>query len=119
MRSGKQTSIYLSDTMAPLVAKKGSGLASGITATVERYFALLEPLIARMEKEFAAEIPILAATAPLEKWREDGLRGAVEHFIEDACPEELDREGLLGHISELTVLESYALGEAIERAARR
>jgi hypothetical protein len=119
MLNGKQTSIYLDKKLLPLMYKGKATAASGVVSTIKRYVALLNPTIARMEKEFAKEIPILAKTAPLEKWQKEGLRGAVLEFVEDSTLEGFDRSDLIERLSSLSVLESYALGEAIERAAEQ
>jgi hypothetical protein len=119
MKTGKATSVYLPDRLAPIVTKRGAGLAAGITSALGRYADLLGPTIARMEKEFSGEIRILGKIAPLEEWRARGVRSAVLTLVQDA-PEEyfpMGKEELIERLEVLTVLESYALAEAIEKGA--
>jgi hypothetical protein len=119
MKTGKATSVYLPERLIPCITKRGIGLAGGITAALGRYYDLLAPTISRVEREFSKEIPVLAKLAPVQEWREKGVRSAVSVFVQDAediFP--LDKVALLDRLANLSVLESYALAEAIERAAK-
>ncbi len=120
-KNGISTSSYLSFDLRRLVKKPGAGYAAGITACLSRYFELLAPTIARLEKEFSEEIPALTNLAPVSSWRERGVRSVVLDFVRDTPADDLgplDKEGLTARLEELTVLESYALAEIIERRAK-
>jgi len=121
MRNARYTSVYVPERALTFVKKgKGLGMTSGVAGALERYVDLISPTKARIEREFSSEIPVLAKIAPLKEWRAQGIQSAVfvlvrESSAEDIAP--LDRRELLARIEVLTILESYALAEAIEERA--
>lgn len=117
---GKKTSIYLSADLAEKLRVLPRGPSAAVSATIDRYYALVAPEQRRLHlhftpEEWAAMRDACSGTA----WTGASIRGGVLASIQDSLDTELkawgaDRAALEGKLAMLSPAQQYALVESIE-----
>jgi len=117
---GKKTSVYLNDEIRAKLRCPPRGASQAISETIERYSALLEPELRRLEVFFGPEEwNAMRNACNGTLWSAASMRGGVLADIEDSLDSELDsfgvsREGLLAKLQSLSPVAQFALVESIE-----
>jgi hypothetical protein len=118
---GKKSSIYLSDEIKAKLRVPPRGPSAAVSATIDRYTALLAPERKRLESLFTqGEWNAMRNACNGTIWSpSETIRGGVLADIQDSLDEELEAYGaaraeLEGKLSGLSVLQQYALVEMIE-----
>lgn len=119
-----KTSIYLGAEMRRMLRVPPRGPSAAVSATIERYDALLAPERKRLEAlfdegEWNAMRNASASTAWGAKEQQRAIRDGVLHQIQDSLDDEItsygaDRATLEGKLAALTVVQQYALVEMLE-----
>lgn len=117
---GKKSSIYLSDEIKAKLRVPPRGQSAAVSATIERYDALLAPEIKRLAALFSgAEWNAMRNACNGTAWTAASIRGGVLADIQDSLDDEIesfgaDRAALEGKLAALTVGQQFALVEMIE-----
>jgi hypothetical protein len=117
---GKKSSIYLSDEILSKLRVPPRGQSSAVSATIERYDALLAPEKKRLFSLFSAgEWNAMRGACNGTAWTGASIRGGVLADIQDSLDEELaqfgvDRAALEGMLAALSTVQQYALVEQLE-----
>jgi hypothetical protein len=129
---GKKTSVYLTKPTSEMLRCPPRGVSTAVSATIERYYAITHPEKGRLRTLFTeAEWKLLffvcrdIVTYDSERasfhpnWNAGAIRGGVLSKIQDCIDDEfkshkVDRKGIELKLSNMTVLQQYAIVEVIE-----
>jgi hypothetical protein len=117
---GKKSSIYLSDEIKAKLRVPPRGQSTAVSATIDRYDALLAPEKKRLAVQFSeGEWNAMRNACSSVAWIGATIRGGVLADVQDSLDDELamygaDRAVLEGKLSGLSPAAQYALVEMIE-----
>ena len=117
---GKKTSIYLSADLAEKIRVPPRGPSSAVSATIERYHALLDSEKKKLHLIFTAEEwNAMRNACNGTAWTAASIRGGVLANIQDSLDVEIESFGavrfdLEQKIALLTPVQQFALVEMIE-----
>lgn len=118
---GKKSSIYLSADLSAKLRVPPRGPSKAVSATIDRYYALIASERKRLEAVFTAEEWWAMRNACNGTWWEpaEAIRGGVLANIQDSLDIEIteygaERKKLEAKLAELSVVGQFALVEMIE-----
>lgn len=117
---GSKSSIYVTDDIRSKLRCPPRGLSAAVSATIERYHALLEPERRRVAEILTeGEINACRAACNGTIWSAASMRGGVLADIQDSLDSEIaewgiDRGALEAKLAGLSPVQQFALAEMIE-----
>jgi len=118
--AAKQSSIYLSEAVRTKLRTPPRGQSAAVSATIDRYYALLAPERKRLEALFSSsEWNAMRNACNGTLWDAASIRGGVLANIQDSLEDELtsfgaDRKTLEKKLADLAPATQYALVEMLE-----